>query len=97
MITKLLTVVTLGCVVGGGSLLIGGCVKYVDVPVWVCPAPTLPVREELKTMKLTTEADTDTILRSLIYDTTSLKLYADQLETILRGYARKPEDMSKFK
>lgn len=67
---------------------IGGCVKYVDVPVWVCPSPNIPKREELKTKKLDQTADTDTILRSLIYDLTSTDLYAKQLETLLRGYQR---------
>lgn len=68
--------------------LLGGCVKYVDVPVWVCPSPTFPVKEELKSLKLTKDANTDTILRSLVYDLYSTKLYSEQLEVLLRGYAR---------
>lgn len=76
--------------------ILSGCVRYVDVPVWVCPAPKMPVRMELTSTKLTKESGTDNILRSLVYDISYLSNYADQLETILLGYEQRQE-VSQFK
>lgn len=67
-------------------LLLCGCVKYVDIPVWVCPEPNIPKRETLKSSGITDSSSTDDILRALMYDTVYLDTYSKQLITILEGY-----------
>ena len=62
--------------------------KYVDVPVWVCPSPNLPKKEQLLSAKLNDNSDTDTILKSLVYDVTYLQIYSNQLEVLLNGYKK---------
>lgn len=68
------------------SIFLSGCVKYVDVPVWVCPSPNIPIKEELKSKSITDSSTTDDILRSLLYDVVYQETYIRQLTTILDGY-----------
>ena len=70
-------------------LFLTGCVKYVDVPVWVCPEPNIPKMEVLKSVGITDSSTTDQILRSLMYDVVYEKTYIDQLTAILNGYKGK--------
>ena len=70
-------------------LLLTGCVKYVDVPVWVCPEPNIPKKEVLRSKSITDSSTTDDILRAFIYDINYQDIYILQLETILRGYQGK--------
>ena len=71
------------------ALSLSGCMKYVYVPVWTCPAPVIPQKEVLQTSTLSKEADTDSILKALIYDIKYLTSYSDQLLSVLNGYKRK--------
>lgn len=78
------------------SLSLCGCMKYVYVPVWTCPAPTIPQKEALQTKTLDKTADTDTILKAYIYDISYLNGLSEQLYAILRGYSQQKETMQIF-
>ena len=70
-------------------MLLSGCIRYVDVPVWVCPEPTIPQKEVLKSKGIVDTSSTDQILRSLVYDVVYLDSYSKQLISILEGYRAK--------
>ena len=67
--------------------LTSGCYKKVYVPVPTCPTVEIPKRELLQSKQLPKDADTDSILKAVLYDITYLTNYADQLTTILNGYS----------
>jgi hypothetical protein len=73
-----------------------GCVKYVDVPVWVCPAPIIPVQEKLKTDSVADNSTDGDILKAMVWDLVYLKGRTQSLELLLEGYKRPPEDLSKL-
>ena len=70
-----------------------GCIKYVDVPVWVCPAPNIPLQEKLKTDSVAEKATTQEILKAMVWDLVYLKGRTQSLELLLEGYKRPPEDL----
>jgi hypothetical protein len=73
-------------------IVLSGCVKYVDVPVWVCPAPNIPVREQLKTEGDLSKVSDGDKLKAMVWDLIYLKGRTQSLELLLEGYKRPPED-----
>lgn len=69
-------------------LSITGCVKYVNVPVWICPEPVIPDRQPLHVPMLLPNATDEDIIKSMAADILILDGYADQLHEILLGYTK---------
>ena len=67
---------------------LSGCVKYVYIPVYSCPEPTIPIKEQLKTSDRSLQT-TDDILKAYIYDIKYLDTYSDQLLILLESYKKK--------
>ena len=72
-----------------------GCYKYVDVPVWVCPYPDIPIKETLKTDTVSGLDDKET-LKAFAWDLVYLKGRSSALEILLNGYKQPPEDLKKL-
>lgn len=72
------------------------CVKYVDIPVWVCPVPDIPPKEPLKTDGNLERAIEGEIIKAMVWDLVYLKGRTQSLELILEGYKRPPEDLQKL-
>lgn len=70
-------------------LCLTGCIKYVDVPVWVCPEPNIPVKQPLKTGTILKQSSDDEKIKAMIWDVVYLDGYSKQLATILEGYKKK--------
>lgn len=66
--------------------LLSGCVKYVYVPVSVCPKPPVVVEQTLKTDTILPSASTDDKLLALVYDVTYLKSLKERYKILLNGY-----------
>ena len=68
-----------------------GCVKYVNVPVWVCPSPPEINVSELKIDALTSKSSEDDILKALMLDITYLRGQNELLTNYLNIYRKAPE------
>jgi len=68
------------------SLLLASCVKYVDVPIYSCPAPPDTVMPLLKTDQITKQNSTDEKLSAITYDFVNLKKFAQKCIVIINGY-----------
>lgn len=77
-------------------LTLVSCVKYVDVPVWVCPVPEIPPKELLQTDKNLDNATDDDILKAIVWDVVYLKNRTNTLELLLEGYKKPPTDLYKL-
>ena len=71
-------------------LFLAGCVKYVNVPVWVCPTPPEINVSELKIDSLTSNSGTDEILKAMMYDITYLRGENETLTNYLNVYRQPP-------
>lgn len=71
------------------SLSLSGCVEYVKVPVWVCPAPVMPQEAPLKVDSITDSSTTDECLKAVISDVTYLRGLNAQYKVLLEGYKSK--------
>ena len=68
------------------SFFVNGCVKYVNIPVAICPKPPTIIEESLKTDTLKGNAKTPDILRAFAWDITYLKQLKEQYRVLLQGY-----------
>lgn len=75
----------------GYILVLCGCIKYVDVPVWVCPEPNIPAKDTLKTSLVRpTDSDIEKI-KAFMWDVVYLDGYSEQLLKVLEGYKKAPQ------
>jgi hypothetical protein len=67
---------------------LSGCYKYVNMPVWVCPEPKMPVKLGLKTIALPKNSSTEEFFKAVVWDYTYLNGYSKELEITLEGYKK---------
>ena len=78
------------------ALCLQGCfIKYVYVPVAVCPYVDVPKKEALKIKSVPDNGDTKEILRAFAYDIIYLTSYSDQLLLLLEAYNTKTVSFGK--
>lgn len=69
------------------ALALSGCVRYVNVPVAICPELTVPNMIELRTERLSKEDKPSDIIKAMTIDIVNLKLYSEELRLLIEGYS----------